>query len=54
MMKVTLCREGSCCPAVEIKDDDISIGEEGNIVHLKRHEWNELVAKIKSSELHEI
>jgi hypothetical protein len=53
-MKIELCREGSCCPAVEIKENEVSIGEEGNIVHLKKPEWNELVSKVKSGELHEI
>ena len=50
-MKVVLCQEGSCCPAVEIKDEEILVGEEGNMVHLKKQEWNELVSKIKSGEL---
>ncbi len=53
-MKVLLCSEGSCCPAVEIKENDVLIGEEGNIVRLKKQEWNELVSKIASGELHSI
>ena len=53
-MKVILCGEGSCCPAVELKGDGVSIGEEGNIVHLKKPEWNELVSRVKSGELHTI
>ncbi|MFH1327861.1 MAG: hypothetical protein ABIH76_03295 [Candidatus Bathyarchaeota archaeon] len=50
-MKISLCSGESCCPAVEMTEDNVLIGEEGNIVHLKKHEWNELVSKIKSGEL---
>jgi hypothetical protein len=50
-MKVYIC-EKSCCPAVETVGDDILIGEDTNIVRLKKNEWNKLVEKIHSGELH--
>lgn len=52
-MKVYIC-EKSCCPAVEFLGDDVLIGEDSNIVRLKKSEWNRLVAKIKSGELREL
>ncbi len=52
-MKVYIC-EKSCCPAVEINGDDVLIGEGANTVRLKKNEWNMLVAKIKTGELHPI
>jgi hypothetical protein len=50
-MKVYIC-EKSCCPAVETVGDDVLIGEDTNIVKLKKNEWNKLVEKINSGELH--
>jgi len=50
-MKVYIC-EKSCCPAVETVGDDVLIGEDTNIVRLKKNEWNMLVEKIHSGELH--
>lgn len=50
-MKVYIC-EKSCCPAVETVGDDVLIGEDTNIVRLKKNEWNKLVEKIHSGELH--
>jgi len=52
-MKVYIC-EKSCCPAVETTGDDVLIGEGANTVRLKKHEWNMLVEKIQSGELHSI
>jgi len=31
MKIVGLCREGSCCPIVKITDEEVEIGEKGNI-----------------------
>ena len=52
-MKVYIC-EKSCCPAVESIGDDVLIGEGANMVRLKKIEWNKLVEKIHSGELHSI
>ena len=49
-MKVYIC-EKSCCPAVETIGDEVLIGEDTNIVRLKKNEWNKLVEKIQSGEL---
>jgi hypothetical protein len=49
-MKVYIC-EKSCCPAVEMIGDEVLIGEDTNIVRLKKNEWNKLVEKIQSGEL---
>ncbi len=50
-MKVTLCGERGCCPAVEILEDHVKIGEEGNLCVLKKEEWAALRSKILSGEL---
>ncbi|MCE8423645.1 MAG: hypothetical protein J5U16_06910 [Candidatus Methanoperedens sp.] len=50
-MKVYIC-EKSCCPAVETVGDEVLIGEDTNIVRLKKNEWNKLVEKIHSGQLH--
>lgn len=54
MKAVSLC-VGSLwnpkCPVVEISDDEVKIGEEGNLCTLKKSEWNTLVEKVKSGEL---
>lgn len=52
-MKVYICDKG-CCPAVETVGDEVLIGEATNIVRLKKDEWNMLVEKIQSGELHSI
>jgi len=52
-VKVNLCESG-CCPVVETTESEVLIGEEGNLVRLKKSEWNSLVAKIKSGELGEL
>ncbi len=49
--KVYLCKDCHCCPAVEFRGDDVRIGEDDNLVVLKKHEWNILVEKIMSGEL---
>jgi hypothetical protein len=53
-IKVTLCPACSGCPAVEITDQDVSIGEDQNTVRLTHAEWNDLVARIRSGELREV
>lgn len=53
-IKVTLCPACGGCPAVEITDDGVSIGEAENTVKLTRAEWNDLVARVKSGELRQV
>ena len=55
MTKVfSLCPACSACPAVEIEEREVRIGEGGNLVKLSPVEWNLLVRAIKTGELHEI
>jgi hypothetical protein len=37
----TLCPHCTECPAVEITDQGVAIGEDANTVHLSHAEWNE-------------
>jgi hypothetical protein len=48
---VMLCPACSACPAIELYDETVRIGEEGNRVTLKKSEWNDLVDKIVRGEL---
>jgi hypothetical protein len=50
-IKVTLCPECGCCPAVEITDDGVCIGEEGNRAELTHDQWNDLVRRVRRGEL---
>lgn len=51
---VTLCAACDACPTINLYDDQVRIGEEGNRVTLKKAEWNDLVEKIKRGELDRI
>lgn len=53
IMKVYIC-DKSCCPVVETAGEEVFIGEGANIVRLNKNEWNKLVEKIQSGELHSI
>ncbi len=53
-IKVVLCAACDECPAVEIADEGVTIGEDQNIVKLTHAEWNDLVARIRRGELHEV
>ncbi len=53
-IKVTLCPACGACPAVEITDQGVTIGEGQNIVRLTHTEWNDLVARIRCGELPEV
>ena len=46
-----LCTE---CPEVVITDQQVTIGEDANMVRLSHAEWNELVALVKRGDLREI
>lgn len=50
-MKVYLCGERGCCPYVEIKDNEVIIGEEGNIFKLTIEQFNALKEKINRGEI---
>ncbi len=52
--KVTLCPACGACPEVVMYDEEVRIGERGNLVRLKKQEWNELVRKIQNGELKEV
>jgi len=52
--KVMLCPACGGCPEIAVYDNEVRIGEEGNLVRLKKDEWNELVKKIQSGELKEV
>ena len=51
MKTVTLCAAGSCCPVVNIYDEKVEIGEEGNLCVLKLEEWDSLKSKIVNREI---
>lgn len=54
MKSVTLCPGCGACPAVEIDDNEVRIGEAENLVKLNPAEWNELVRAVKRGELTEV
>lgn len=56
MNKAILCSRppDMSCPAVEIKDSEVTIGEDENTVRLKPEEWNILVDLIKSGKLDKV
>jgi formylmethanofuran dehydrogenase subunit B len=53
-IKITLCPACGGCPAVEITDEGVTIGEAENIAKLTHAEWNDLVARVRSGELREV
>ena len=48
---VSLCPACDACPAVEVYDETVQIGEPGNQVTLAKAEWNALVEAILESKL---
>jgi hypothetical protein len=50
MRIVNLCQKG-CCPRVELGEDSVRIGEEGNLCTLRKEEWESLRRKILRGEL---
>jgi hypothetical protein len=54
-MKVVLCIGDFCipnkCPAVDVQDDRVIIGEKDNICTLTPEQFNILKEKIKSNEI---
>lgn len=53
-IKVRLCPACTGCPTVEINEQDVTIGENENIVKLTHAEWNDLVSRIRSGELKQV
>jgi hypothetical protein len=51
---VSLCPSCTACPAVEIGDREIRIGEESNTVRLTPAEWNVLVRAVRAGDLDEV
>jgi hypothetical protein len=51
MERVSLCPACTACPEVVMEGDIIRIGEDTNVVVLKKAEWNVLVDAIKSDRL---
>ena len=51
MERVSLCPQCTECSEVVIDGDTIRIGEDENIVILKKAEWNVLVEAIQSGQL---
>jgi hypothetical protein len=48
---ISLCPECVACPEVVIEGDSVLIGEDENVVTLKKAEWNVLVDAIQSGQL---
>ena len=51
MERVSLCPACSNCPEVVFDGDTIRIGEDENVVVLKKEEWNVLVEVIQSGKV---
>lgn len=51
MDKISLCPACTACPEIVMEGDTVRIGEAGNIVTLKKAEWNVLVDVIKSGKV---
>ena len=49
--KVSLWPACGACPEVEVLEDEVRIGEAGNLSVLKKDEWNVLVELIRSGQL---
>ncbi len=52
--KIILCPACTGCPAVEITDQGVTIGDDENTVKLTHGEWNDLVARVRRGELREV
>ena len=42
------------CPVIDVKKDEVLIGEEGNLCKLTSDQWNNFIKGVKSGELKEI
>ncbi len=50
MQTINLCGKGHC-PQVVATEEEVKIGEDGNLVTLKPEEWNALVDHIKEGRI---
>jgi hypothetical protein len=50
-MTVLLCPACGQCPEVDVREDEVRIGEAENLVVLKKDEWNVLVELIRTGQL---
>lgn len=53
-IRVVLCPVCGACPAVEITEEGVTIGEAGNTVKLTHAQWNDLVARIRQGALSKV
>jgi len=53
-IRYSLCPACGACPEVVIAEDEVRIGETGNLTVLKKDEWNALVQLIRSGDLAEV
>lgn len=51
MERISLCPQCIACPEVVIDGDTVRIGEDQNIVVLKKEEWNVLIDAVQSGQL---
>lgn len=51
LQRYSLCPNCDSCPEVVVSDEEVSIGEPGNLVRLSSNEWNVLVGAIKAGEI---
>ena len=51
MERYSLCPGCTACPEIVIDGDQVRVGDDENIVVLKKEEWNVLVEAIQSGQL---
>jgi len=52
--KVSLCPACGACPEVALYDNEVWVGEEGNLAKLNKEAWNQLVEEIQKGNLKKI
>ena len=50
-MTVSLCPMCGHCPEVDVRGDEVRIGEAGNLAVLTKDEWNVLIELIQTGRL---
>ena len=53
-IRVSLCPSCGACPEVVMDDNEVRIGEAGNLAILSKDEWNVLVQLVRSGQLTEL
>jgi len=48
VIRYSLCPNCDACPEVVVTENEVTIGEEGNQVHLSPDQWNIIVAGVES------